>query len=469
LQIFSAIIIYKNLIIVRRRGRSYNRRMNEEILYTELLGGIKRYQVSGADLRRSGYDMKYEREDAVKSGFSLFFIGSMSFLDFQRKLKEKRQRDNLDTLFGVKKIPSNNEIRMLLDPIDPKGFREIYRRNLQIAGWNGILKHCETIDGELLMALDGVHYYSSKEVHCKHCQHRKDSHDKEGRELYYHTAVCGAIVRPGSNIVIPLMPEFITNVDGNEKQDCERGAGKRLIEKYKEDYGSGLVLLGDDLYSNHPFCSEVERAGMSYIFTCKPQTHKWMTEVIENSYLAEKKVTRWNAHKKAHEIYHYTWINQVPIRDDSDHKKALMVNYFSLEVTLKESGKRVFYNSWITNKELNKGNIITYAEYGRARWKIENENNMVLKERGYNLEHNYGHGKEHLSEVFVTLNLLAFMCHSILDFISILWQKARKIDGRRDMLFFYLQAYLRIQIFASWSSLLQFICQEDEKPPDFCN
>ena len=35
--------------------------------------------------------------------------------------------------------------------------------------------------------------------------------------------------------------------------------------------------------------------------------------------------------------------------------------------------------------------------------KIENENNNVLKNHGYHLEHNFGHGKAHLSNVLFTV------------------------------------------------------------------
>ena len=37
----------------------------------------------------------------------------------------------------------------------------------------------------------------------------------------------------------------------------------------------------------------------------------------------------------------------------------------------------------------------------RARWKIENETFNTLKNQGYHFEHNYGHGEQHLSVVFV--------------------------------------------------------------------
>ena len=49
----------------------------------------------------------------------------------------------------------------------------------------------------------------------------------------------------------------------------------------------------------------------------------------------------------------------------------------------------------------------------RARWKIENETFNTLKNQGYHLEHNYGLGKEHLSEVLVMLMMLAFLVDQI--------------------------------------------------------
>jgi hypothetical protein len=46
------------------------------------------------------------------------------------------------------------------------------------------------------------------------------------------------------------------------------------------------------------------------------------------------------------------------------------------------------------------------------------ENNNTLKTKGYNLEHNYGHGKRHLSSLLATLNLLAFLFHTALDLVD---------------------------------------------------
>ena len=62
----------------------------------------------------------------------------------------------------------------------------------------------------------------------------------------------------------------------------------------------------------------------------------------------------------------------------------------------------------------------------RARWKIENETFNTLKNQGYNLEHNYGLGKEHLSEVFVMLMMLAFLVDQTQQLTSSLFNAAWK-------------------------------------------
>ena len=61
------------------------------------------------------------------------------------------------------------------------------------------------------------------------------------------------IVAPGHNMVLPLMPEFITPQDGAEKQDCERNAAKRwLSAQGKRVAPLRPVYLGDAPFSSQP-------------------------------------------------------------------------------------------------------------------------------------------------------------------------------------------------------------------------
>lgn len=69
----------------------------------------------------------------------------------------------------------------------------------------------------------------------------------------------------------------------------------------------------------------------------------------------------------------------------------------------------------------------------RARWKIENETFNTLKNLGYKFEHNYGHGKDHLSTLFAYLMLYAFYldqliqvcCHIFIQIKQLLTTKVR--------------------------------------------
>ena len=56
-------------------------------------------------------------------------------------------------------------------------------------------------------------------------------------------------------------------------------------------------------------------------------------------------------------------------------------------------GRRLYLNAWIADGPITEHNVAALASSGRARWKIENENNNTLKTKGYHLEHNFGHGQ----------------------------------------------------------------------------
>ncbi len=68
---------------------------------------------------RTGRNVTYTIPDAVLSAFAVFFMQSPSFLAQQQVVQRQRGRNNAQTLFGVAQIPSDNQIRNLLDPLHP--------------------------------------------------------------------------------------------------------------------------------------------------------------------------------------------------------------------------------------------------------------------------------------------------------------------------------------------------------------
>jgi hypothetical protein len=421
-------------------------------------GMLENLQAAGeglADKRRKGFDLKYQLTDALKSALSVFFFQHPSMLDFQTAMKKKWKRCNLETMMGVNDIPSNVQITTLLDGINPDSVNSVFKRNLALVDEWGSLSDFRCLDGGVLLALDGVWYFVSEQIHCPHCLHKTT---KDGVTIYYHTVLAGTLVKPGNTAVLPVAPQMIRNTDGQEKQDCELNAAKRWLRTHGDEYAwLSPTLPGDDLFSNYPFCKEALDKGYSFIFTCKEKSHLWLTETVNNSFLEETSRQEWTG--RHHLRYTYQWLNGVQIRDN---KETLLVNYLSLEVWNEELNKRTFYNTWITNKTISKDNAAHLAACGRARWKIENEHNNVLKNHGYNLKHNFGHGKTHASEMYCLLNLLAFQMHSLLDISDEDYRKARAYCGRRDEFFNELRILMRRMLFESWQKFLIFIYSDPD-------
>ena len=135
---------------------------------------------------------------------------------------------------------------------------------------------------------------------------------------------------------------------------------------------------------------------------------------------------------------------------------------YEVEIFDPAKNKVIYKNSFITNHELNDENILRIFISGRTRWKVENESNNILKNQGYNLEHNFGHGQENLSEILLSLNLLAFLFHNVLDLVNDLYKKVRENLGTRKTFFNDIRALSKYIWFESWSDLFVFILTEGE-------
>ncbi len=412
---------------------------------------------------RTGEDCIYEMEDGALGAFSVFFTQSPSFLDSQRKMELAKGQSNANTLFGMLKIPSDPHIRNLLDPIPPSEFFQIYNYILDGLKELGYLEGYRSINGTLLMPMDGTQYFSSNKIHCKNCTVK---HHKNGTVSYSHTVITPVITGPGTNTVFPLEPEFILPQDGHDKQDCENAAAKRWLDKYASRYASwDITLLGDDLYAKQPLCEAILDEELNFILVCKPSSHKtvykWVAELEAIGGVKTVTVTRRKGKKVETDTYRY--VNQVPLRDGED---ALKVNWCEL-TTRNAEGKIVFKNAFVTNHEISEENVVEMVSAGRARWKVENENNNVLKTKGYHLAHNFGHGQENLSMVLVTLNLLAFLIHTVLDLMDSKYQLVRQKLGTRKNFFNDVRALTRYICFDGWDAMLNFMMRGLEiEPPD---
>ena len=135
-------------------------------------------------------------------------------------MQVRQGRDNAQSLFGVTAIPSDNEIRNLLDPVAPSYVGKLFWETFAALQAQALLTDHHGFAGQWLCALDGVQYFSSDAIHCDHCTRRQ----KGDKTLYTHSVIAPVLVAPGHDYVISLEPEFITPQDGADKQDSEQAA-----------------------------------------------------------------------------------------------------------------------------------------------------------------------------------------------------------------------------------------------------
>jgi hypothetical protein len=137
---------------------------------------------------------------------------------------------------------------------------------------------------------------------------------------------------------------------------------------------------------------------------CKPASHTtlyaWLVGVETAGDLQQFTVGCWNGRFRT--IYTYRYANDVPWRAGED---ALWVNWCELTITKETDGTLLYRHAFATPHHLGHPTVEAVVQAGRARWKIEHENNNTLKTKGYHLEHHDGQGQQHLAAVLLTLNL----------------------------------------------------------------
>jgi hypothetical protein len=101
--------------------------------------------------------------------------------------------------------------------------------------------------------------------------------------------------------------------------------------------------------------------------------------------------------------------------------------------------------------------VAEVSSMGRTRWKVENENINVLKNQGYHLEHNFGHGALYLANTLFTLNLLAFLVHTTLHIANDEYRLLRETLAVRRTFFHDFRALTRYLLFDSWQHLFDFM------------
>jgi hypothetical protein len=231
-------------------------------------------------------------------------------------------------------------------------------------------------------------------------------------------------------------------------------AAKRFLKRLRRDHPNiDLIVVEDAIYANGPHISLLKELSMNFILSVKPSSHKWLFEyldacdVAEYTYVDNDNVTHC-----------FRYCNNVPLNYANDD---IRVNFLEYVETSPNGKQRKF--SWATDFVLTEKNVYTIMRGGRSRWKIENETFNTLKNQGYNFEHNFGHGYQYLSTVFMNLMMLAFLIDQVQEMTCSFFSKALKSAKRRTYLWKKIDGYITHYFINSWEHLYEAIA--DKRKP----
>ena len=353
---------------------------------------------------RTGNAVQYQLPDVLKAAFAMFSLKHPSLLDF--KTQSTAEENNLHSIYRIEgNIPSDNQMRGILDPVDPQLLRPLFRTCFSLLSEAGVIGEYEYRDKHVIVSIDGVEHFSSTKVHCSSCTTRKH---RNGEISYHHSGLAAVLVHPEQKEVFPLDFEPILNQDGAQKNDCERNAAKRLCKALNTRYPDlKIILVEDALYANAPHIRQITSYGWRFILNVKPDSHESLERQFAgrrtSGQVKELRITDPQGIK-----HYFAWTGDLCLCESAIDVK---VNYLLYEQTDKQG--KITRWTWITNIPLNARSVEAVMRGGRARWKIENETFNTLKNQDYHFEHNYGHGIQHLATVLALLMFLVFTIDQI--------------------------------------------------------
>jgi hypothetical protein len=387
--------------------------------------------------------------DAFMSAFAMFSLKDPSLLAFDAR----RNDANMKSLYRIGQVPSDTQMRVILDGVNPGEVRPAFNDVFRQLQRGKVLERFTFFEGCYLLGLDGTGYFSSEKIHCAACLEKVDS--KTGQVTYAHQMLGAVLLHPDHREVIPLAPEPIVKQDGQNKNDCERNAARRLLEKIRREHPRlGLIVVEDGLASNAPHIRDLVRLRMHFLLGAKPGDHEFLYNRLLEAF-DDERVTHitW---QEGNRFCAIAFVNGLPLNESNQDLLINVLQYCEYEQD-SDQEKRF---TWVTDLRITRHNAKHLVRGGRARWKIENETFNTLKNQGYHFEHNYGHGEQNLSVVFAMLMMLAFLVNQVEQICCPLFRAVLKKYRTKRALWDNLRSHYRHFIFHSMRHLYEVMLND---------
>ena len=334
---------------------------------------------------------------------SVFYISSM------RKSSEEFNSENvirnIDFLCNeeLEELPYWETINNYLKRLDPEELQKVIIELVKRLIRSRAFEEGRIRKKYWQIVLDGTGLCSSrKELDGKSLYkvYNKET-EKEYTEYLYYVLEAKLILR--ENVVVSIMTEF------------------PMLP---------ICISADSLYASETILKECKEKGWKYLLRFKEgsvpsiyEEYESLKKYKENEgrEVRNGKKISWN-HETEIDYRGYS-VNFVEYREEEEAPKEKEQNG--------KTAEKKFY--FITDLPIKRGQAVEVAEYGRRRWKIENEGFNAQKRQGYNLEHRYSHNYQATKNHYYLIQI-GHMIAQIIEAWEKIWkgiQQSREQKHRR--------------------------------------
>ena len=371
-------------------------------------------------------------------GILCFAFQMSSRREANREMTRPMFEDNLRRLFpDLDELPHHDTLARLLARIEVNGIEQAHldmiRQLIRSKKFRRYL-----IGSCYPIAIDGTQKLTRAQCWDAACLERKVGGKKDKQEAgqpqepqkQYYVYVVEANLAFQNGMVIPLLSEVLTDLEGDQpkdKQDCEQRAFQRLTQRIKECFSHlPILVLLDGLYPNGPMMELCRQNNWDFMIVLQDTSLSTVWEEIqgrqqlEHQKLENPKVwaQNWGGRRQRFQWFNdieYVYADPVSHRPKK-HQLHVVICEESWEEIAPESTAVVQKTSrhvWISAEPLHRGNVHSRCNLGaRHRWGIES-GLLVEKCHGYQYEHCFSYdwevmrGYHYLMRLGHALNVLA--------------------------------------------------------------
>jgi hypothetical protein len=367
---------------------------------------------------------EYAMSEIVAGALFMFLFKETSRNAYNNDRREDKLREVVHQYFGIR-LPQADASDDVLCLLPPEQLEKLKAQLVAGLIEQKILRKFRFLGKYYLVAVDGTGMASFEHKHCEHCLTRTS---KNGVMTYFHYVLEAKLVT-SSGLCISMASEFIENQSERdyEKQDCEQKAFVRLAAKIKKNFPRlPVCILADGLYPNNTVFDICRKYGWLFIITLKDGCLKTFNKEVTLLEGTAKRSSIYRADKCTRTTLDYAFLNDIEYGQHTYSWVSCKQSVVQTKDNHTESTNFVY----ITNIRQNADTVITTANSGRLRWKIENEGFNTQKNLGYELEHMFSRKSYTAMQNYYQLLQIAHMINQFAErtgaFIELLHEHSKQ-------------------------------------------